>query len=332
MSELAIPVFDGALPAPGRVGAAVTSIGMSVPANVVHNAPISARLGVDDEWIEKRTGIRSRHIASVGERVEDLAVAAGRAALERAELDATELDLVLVATTGPDDVLPNVAPLVAHALGATRAGGMDVGAACTGFLSALALAAGQVEAGRARYVLVVGADIMSRFLDHDDRQTAMLFADGAGAVVVGATGGAGGIFPMSLGADGGEAELVCIPRSEGLIRMRGQETFRHAVARLSESTLEAVALAGLELDDVALFVYHQANTRILRAVGERLGLPAERVVDCIATYGNTSAATLPIALAVAEEEGRLRSGDRVLLGAFGAGLTWGAGVIEWGAS
>jgi 3-oxoacyl-[acyl-carrier-protein] synthase-3 len=181
-------------------------------------------------------------------------------------------------------------------------------------------------------VLVIGADVMSRFLDRDDRQTAMLFADGAGAVVVGATDGDGGIHPMSLGADGGGADLVCIPRAEAVIRMQGQETFRHAVARLSESTLEAVALAGLELDDVALFVYHQANTRILRAVGERLELPAERVVDCIATYGNTSAATLPIALAVAEGDGRLRPGDRVLLGAFGAGLTWGAGVIQWSTS
>jgi 3-oxoacyl-[acyl-carrier-protein] synthase-3 len=305
---------------------------MSVPANVVDNAPIAARLGLDDGWIERRTGIRSRHVAELGERVQDLAAQAGRAALERAAIEPADVDLVLVATTTPDDVLPNVAPLVADALGCVRAGGIDVGAACTGFVSALALAAGQVETGRMRNVLVIGADIMTRFLDHDDRQTAALFADGAGAVLVGATDGESRVAPMTLGADGGAAELICIAQDERQIRMAGQETFRHAVARLSESTVDAVALAGLTLDDIDLFVYHQANRRILRAVGERLDLPEERIVDCIATYGNTSAATLPIALAVAEEEGRLNRGDRVLLGAFGAGLTWGAGVIEWGAS
>jgi 3-oxoacyl-[acyl-carrier-protein] synthase-3 len=297
---------------------------------VVPNAPIADRLGVTDEWIVQRTGIHSRHVASEGERLSELAAQAGRVALERADTAAQEIDLVLVATTTADELLPNAAPLVAHALGATRAGAMDIGAACTGFLSALALACGQIEAGRARKVLVIGADAMFKITDHDDRRTAALFADGAGAVVVAACDGSGLIGPVTLGADGGiGAELIRVERDEALIRMQGQETFRHAVARLCEATLEATRLAGVELGEIDLFVYHQANGRILRAVGERLGLSADRVIDCIERYGNTSAATLPLALAVAEADGRLQPGLRVLLGAFGAGFTWGAAVIEW---
>lgn len=300
---------------------------------MVPNAPIAARLGVSDEWIVQRTGIHSRHVAAAGERLADLAAGAGRAALERAGVAAEDLDLILVATTTSDELLPNTAPLVAEALGASRAGAMDIGAACTGFLSALALASGQIEAGRARNVLVIGADVMTRITDHDDRRTAALFADGAGAAVVSEADGAGRIGPVTLGADGGVgAELIRVEREEALIRMQGQETFRHAVARLCEATLDATRLAGVGLRDIDLFVYHQANGRILRAVGERLELPADRVIDCIERYGNTSAATLPLALAVAEADGRLQPGHRVLLGAFGAGFTWGAAVIEWAAT
>jgi len=319
-----------ALPAASPRGAAVASVGTSLPLGVVPNAPIADRLGVSDEWIVQRTGIQSRHVAAPGERLADLAADAGRAALARAGVAAQDLDLVLVATTTADELLPNAAPLVAHALGASRAGAMDIGAACTGFLSALALACGQIEAGRARNVLVIGADTMSRITDHDDRRTAALFADGAGAVVVAEAQGTGLIGPVALGADGGVgAELIRVERDEALIRMQGQETFRHAVARLSQATLDATRLAGVGLHDIDLFVYHQANGRILRAVGERLQLPPERVIDCIECYGNTSAATLPLALAVAEADGRLQPGHRVLLGAFGAGFTWGAAVIEW---
>jgi 3-oxoacyl-[acyl-carrier-protein] synthase-3 len=207
---------------------------------------------------------------------------------------------------------------------------MDIGAACTGFLSALALAAGQIEAERARNVLVIGADLMSRITDHDDRRTAALFGDGAGAVLLRATAGPGRIGPVALGADASGAEFIRMDRGAAVVRMQGHETYREAVARLAEATVEAAALAAVDLDEIDLFVYHQANGRILRAVGERLRLPPERVVDCIADYGNTSAATLPLALAAAESDGRLRPGDRVLLAAFGAGFTWGAGVIEWG--
>jgi len=244
-------------------------------------------------------------------------------------IKAEQVDLVLVATTTPDEVMPNAAPLVAHELGAVRAGAFDIGAACTGFLSALAVGTGQIEAGRAQVVLVIGADFMSRILDPDDRTTAAVFADGAGAVVLQATGETGRIGPIVLGSDGAGADHIIVPREEGVIRMRGHETFREAVARLSLATVQAARAAGTRLDDIDLFVYHQANGRILTAVGERLGLPADRVVDCISQYGNTSAATLPLALAHVDEQGRLKPGYRVLLGAFGAGFTWGATVVEW---
>ncbi len=313
------------------VGTVVASVGVGVPSTIVPNAEISARLGVQEDWIVRRTGIRSRHIAQPQERLATHATDAARRALDRAGIAPAEVDMVLVATTTSDEILPNAAPLVAHALGAARAGAFDIGAACTGFLSALQVGASQVESGRARCVVVVGADFMSRITDPGDRSTAAVFADGAGAVVLCATAGSGCIGPVVLGADGAGADYIFVERKEELIRMRGHETFREAVARLSLVTLQAIHAADVGLEQIDLFVYHQANGRILAAVGERLELPSERVVDCIGEYGNTSAATLPLALAFSEREGRLNAGDRVLLGAFGAGFTWGATVIEWGA-
>jgi 3-oxoacyl-[acyl-carrier-protein] synthase III len=312
------------------VGAGIASVGVSLPGTVVTNDSISSRLGLADGWIERRTGIRERRIAEPEERLATHATRAAEEALAAAGTDPAELDLVLVATTTADEILPNAAPLVAHALGAERAGAFDVGAACTGFLSALSVGTAQIEAGRCKAVLVVGADLMSRITDPTDRSTAAVFADGAGAAVLTATAPPGRIGPIVLGADGGGAEHIFVERKQELIRMRGHETFKDAVARLSQSTLEAVQAAGTGLDEIDLFVYHQANGRILAAVGDRLGLPADRVVDCIGEYGNTSAATLPLALAYSEREGRLTAGDRVLLGAFGAGFTWGATVVEWG--
>jgi 3-oxoacyl-[acyl-carrier-protein] synthase-3 len=310
-------------------GAAVASVGVSLPARAVGNAEVAARLGVPDSWIERRTGIRERRFADPEERLADHATVAGARALERAGIDAHELDLVLVATTTSDELLPNSAPLVAHALGATRAGAFDVGAACTGFLSALATGCGQIECGRARSVLVIGADFMSRITDPGDRGTAAVFADGAGAAVL--QGSAEGrIGPIVLGADGSGGSHIIVERDNPVIQMAGHETFREAVARLSEATVDATDAAGIALREIDLFVYHQANGRILSAVGERLGLDPGRVVDCIGEYGNTSAATLPLALAYAEGAGRLQPGDLVLLGAFGAGFTWGATVVRWG--
>jgi 3-oxoacyl-[acyl-carrier-protein] synthase-3 len=303
---------------------------MAVPDTVVGNAQVAERAGVTDDWIVARTGVRERRHALPGERLSSLAAAAGREALERAAVHPAGIDLVLVATMAADELTPNAAPLVAHELGAEFAGAYDVGAACTGFLSALQLAAAQVESGRAGRVLVIGAEVLSRIVDPGDRGTAALFADGAGAAVVGPAGEeGGGIGPVVLGADGSGAEFIRADQRERLIHMKGHETFREAVRRLAGSTLEVAAMAGLRLDEVDLFVFHQANARILAAVAERLELDRDRVIDCIDRYGNTSSATIPIALAEALETDRLHSGDTVLLAAFGAGFTWGAGVLEW---
>jgi 3-oxoacyl-[acyl-carrier-protein] synthase III len=311
--------------------AAIASVAMAVPDNVVTNDAIAERAGVTEQWIIHRTGVRERRHVADGQRLQDLATAAGRAALDEAEVAPDEVDLVLVATVGADELLPNAAPLVALDLGAERAGTMDVGAACTGFLSGLSLAAAQIESGRCENVLVIGADVLSRFTDPTDRGTAALFADGAGAsLVTAARNGSGLIGHIALHADGAGGPSICTHGDDRIIHMQGHDTFKAAVHRLSESTLEAVEHAGLELDDIGLFVYHQANARILAAVGERLGLDRARVIDCIDRYGNTSSATLPIALADARERGMLEPGMNVVLAAFGAGFTWGAGVIQWG--
>jgi 3-oxoacyl-[acyl-carrier-protein] synthase-3 len=311
--------------------AAVAAVAACTPALVVPNGEIAARLGVSEEWIVARTGVRERRIAREGQRLSDLAAEAGRRALERADADPAGLDLLIVATVAGDELLPNTAPLVAQRLGAHGAGAFDVGAACTGFLSGLAIAGAQVESGQAERVLVVGADILSRLTDTADRATAALFADGAGAALVTPATGAGQIGPVVLRSDGSPVAAAAIRagHTERLIRMQGHDTFREAVRRLSEATLEATDRAGIALGEVDLFVYHQANARILAAVSERLGVDGDRVVDCIDRYGNTSSATIPIALAEAEAAGALWPGARVLLAAFGAGFTWGAGVIEW---
>ncbi len=312
---------------------AVLSVAAEVPAARVTTAELAERLGVSEEWIVSRTGIRERPVAAAGERLSDFAARAGQGALSRAGIDPSEVDLVLVATLTQDELMPNAAPIVAHAIGADRAGAIDLGAACTGFLSGLSLGAAQIETGRAECVLLIGADFTTRIVDWDDKRTAPLFGDGAGAVVLGPSDGElGGIGPIVLGADGSGAPAIQIAHGDRKLRMDGPEVYRHAVARMGEATLAAVEGAGLTLDEIDLFVYHQANGRILRALAEKLQLPSERVVDCIENLGNSSAATLPLGLLYAEREGRLRPGARVLLSAFGAGFTWGAGVIEWGGS
>jgi 3-oxoacyl-[acyl-carrier-protein] synthase III len=311
-------------------GSAVASLAIAAPATVAGNGPIAERLGVTERWIVTRTGVEERRVAAPEETLPDYAARAARGALERAEIDPEELDLVLVATMSHEQLTPSAAALVASRIGASRAGAIDVGAACSGFLSALALGTGQIESGRADNVLVIGADLMSRLIDHDDRSTAALFGDGAGAVLLSAAAGAGRIGPVLLRSDGARGDLVKAGRAEAVLRMAGHDTFRQAVDRLSETTLEAVAAAGCELIDVDLFVYHQANSRIIRAVGERLGLLADRVVDSVPKYGNTSAASIPLALAEAEHDGRLPDGSTVLIAAFGGGLTWGATVVQWG--
>jgi 3-oxoacyl-[acyl-carrier-protein] synthase-3 len=310
--------------------AAIASVEMVVPERVIGNDVVADWAGVTEQWIAHRTGVHERRYAGEGESVVTLATDAGRAALTAADLDASELDLVLVATLSPDEITPNAAPLVATELGAQRAGAMDVGAACTGFLSALSLASAQVEGGRADHVLVIGADFLSRFIDRTDKGTAALFADGAGAAVVApANGGGGSIGDIVLHCDGVGGPAIRASHEEQRIRMQGHDTFKAAVHRMSEATLEAAERSGVELEDIDLFVFHQANVRILRAVAEKLDIDESRVVDCIDRYGNTSSATLPIALVDARERGMLDPGDTVLLAAFGAGFTWGAGVVEW---
>jgi 3-oxoacyl-[acyl-carrier-protein] synthase-3 len=297
----------------------VAGLGAALPETVVTSDALAQRLGVEPEWILSRTGIEERRAAAPGERLEHLALRAARVALEEAGVTAAELDLVLVATCSPDELVAPAAAQVAHALGAS-CGAVDVGAACTGFLSGLSLAAGALESGRARRVLLIGAEVLSRLVDPGDRRTAALFGDGAGAVVLTS---AAAIGPVVLGSDGAQSSLLCLRREKGVVEMDGQAVFAHAVERM--------AGVARELDDggIDLYVFHQANARILKAITRRLELDPERVVNAIARHGNTSAASIPLALAAAREQGRLRPGHRVLLAAFGAGFTWGGTVITW---
>jgi 3-oxoacyl-[acyl-carrier-protein] synthase III len=311
--------------------AGIIGLGSALPENKVMSSEIAARLGVSEDWIERRTGIRERRYAEPRARVSDLAVRAGRTALRDAGVSASEIDLVLVATLAADEITPGTAPLAAHELGAVHAAAIDVGAACTGSIAALALATSWLEAGHGQHALVIGAEILTRFLDVNDRRTAPLFGDGAGAIVV-SVNAEGRLGPFVLGSDGSAAEAIRVTRARGVLEMEGHETFLQAVHRLSTCTREVVELGGLALEDIDLFVYHQANSRILAAVAERLELPPARVFDCIADFGNTSAASVPLALSEAARRGALQPGARVVLGAVGAGLTWGAAVATWGCS
>ncbi len=314
--------------APSRT-ATILGLGHFLPSEVIPNGPIAERIGVDHEWIVKRTGIHARRRAADNERTSDMAVFAARKALQDADVEPIDIDLVVVATMSADEITPNTAPLVAHELGCERAGAYDIGAACSGWLSGLNQAAGLIETGRAERILLIGAEKLTRLTDFDDKKTGMLFGDGAGAVVLGPSDEGGGIGPIDLSADGGLGDTIVATWEDGYIRMDGISTFKIAVKRLSESTVYAVAAAGLELDDIDLFVYHQANARIIRAVGERLDLDASKVADYIGQLGNTSAASVPLTLSLSREDGRLRPGMKVLLGAIGAGFTWGTGVMEW---
>ena len=321
---------NGSAFAPQRT-ASIIGLGHWSPAEVVPNSALAGRLGVDDAWIIKRTGVHTRRRAAPTERLSDMATWAARRALTDAGVEPYDIDLVLVATMSQDEITPNTAPLVAHELGAERAGAMDIGAACSGFLAALRLAAGQIETGRADRILVIGAEALTRLLDYDDAKTAHLFGDGAGAVVLGADG-AGAIGPIMLAADGGLGPAITCSYEDRVIKMDGHSTYQTAVKRLSEATVAAVARAGLELDEVDLFVYHQANGRIIKAVGDRLDLEPAKVADYVAHMANTSAASIPLTLSLLREDNRLRPGQKVLIAAIGAGFTWGAGIVEWGIS
>ncbi len=295
------------LGAPART-AGITGVGAALPERSVLNEELAAPLGVDPAWIEQRTGIRARRYAGTGEGVSELGVRAGEAALREAGIAAGELDLLLVATIAADDITPAAAPIIAHELGARRAAAIDVGAACSGAIAALALASGWIEAGHAEHALVIGAEVLSRFIDTSDRSTAPLFGDGAGAIALSGEA-AGRIGPFVLGSDGSAREAIRVTRERGVLEMDGHDTFLRAVYHLTTATREVLMRDGLGVEDIDLFVYHQANGRILAAVAERLGVPRERVFDCIGELGNTSAASVPLALDSAVRSGALQPGS-----------------------
>ena len=308
--------------------AGIIGFGRALPTNVVENGAIGERIGVEPAWIMKRTGISARRRTVDGEGLSDLAIEAGSRALAAARVNPSYVDAVLVATSSSDDVVPQAAPIVAGALGADRAMSWDVGLACTGFLAGLQQGAALIESGRANTVLLIGADILGRYTDHDDRQTAALFGDGAGAAVL-APGGPASLGPVVLGADA-QRELLYIDRTDSVVRMEGRLVYQQAVDHMERSCRQLLALAQLDIDDVDLVIAHQANGRIINAVRERFGLEPDRVADYVADLCNTSAASIPLALALAEEDGRLPTGGgHVLLTAFGAGFSWGAALLTF---
>jgi 3-oxoacyl-[acyl-carrier-protein] synthase-3 len=309
--------------------AGVFGIGSALPEHIVTNADFAAYLDTSDEWIQRRTGIKERRHLNGSRSLTDLAVEACHAALADAGREACEVDHVIVSTLTPDRLMPGLAPGIADLIGANGAGAIDVNAACSGFLYALDQAAALVESGRCKLVLVCAAEALSRITDRNDRGTAILFADGAAAVVVGGGDLALGCAPFVLRSDGIHADLLYASSDERLLRMEGQEVYRHAVARMVEATAEALVRARMTVDDVDLFVAHQANARIIETAARRLGVPEEKVVINVDIVANTSSASIPLALHQAEREGRLRPGATVALAAFGAGFVWGAGIMSW---
>ena len=327
-------------PRPGVVPVSIAGLGVYLPDRVVTNDDLAQVMDTSDEWIRTRTGIRQRHVAAPEQATSDLAALAARAALADAGMTPEDLSAIVVATTSPDHTVTASAPLVASLLKIT-APAMDVNAACSGFLYALRLAAGLLATGDGA-VLVIGAETLSRLYDPEDRGTAVLFGDGAGAVVL-VPDPEGALGPFVLGADGTDASMlwtaaggtrrpfdaeVLADRSHYLT-MRGGDVYRNAVARMTESSRAVLERSGLTIADVDLLVGHQANARILEAVGSRLGLDPDRSHLSLDRHGNTSAASIPLALDDARSQGRLTDGDTVLLTAFGAGLTWGACLLTW---
>jgi 3-oxoacyl-[acyl-carrier-protein] synthase III len=309
--------------------AGIFGVGAALPEEVVANAAFVKRLDTSDDWIVRRTGIRERRWLNGARSLADLAANACAAALDDAGREASTVDRVIVSTITPDRLTPGLAPEVAALIGARGAGASDVNAACAGFLAALEQAAALIESERAGVVLVCGAEALSRITDMDDRATAILFVDGAGAVVVARGELDVGCAAFELGSDGIHADLLYAEADERLLRMEGREVYRHAVRRMVEATEAALARCRLTASDLDLFVAHQANARIVEAAADELGLPRERVALNVDHVANTSSASIPLALWEAERAGALRAGDRVGLAAFGAGFVWGAGVVSW---
>lgn len=323
--------------------AVITGWGFHVPPKVIANRDLEAMVDTTDAWIVARTGIRERHVVEGDQVTSTMATEAAREALARAGVGGADLDAIIVATTSPDYLLPTAACLVQDRLGAKRAAVFDLAAACAGFIYGLAVARGLVASGEARRILLVGAETISRFIDWTDRATCVLFGDGAGAVVIEASQDPAGIRSAVLRGDGAQWRHLRLEGGGALsppsreaadpssyyVRMNGREVFRLAVPAMAEAAREALARAGLGLADVDLFVPHQANARIIEAVAKRLGLDRSKVFMDIDRYGNTSAASIPIALCDAVAQGRVRRGDTLVFAAFGGGMTWGAAVVDW---
>lgn len=320
----------------------ILGTGSHAPKQVLTNADLENMVETSDSWIVERTGIRERRLAAPGEACSDLGVLAAQQALADANVQAAQLDLILVATCTGDSPLPSTASLIQHRLGAVKAAACDISAACCGFVYGLSVADAFVRTGH-KYVLVIGSEVMSSITDWTDRNTCVLFGDGAGAVVVGPTEEDRGLLSLHLHADGRFSDLICVPGggsslppsekvlAERLhcVKMRGNETFKIAVKTMEEAIREAVAAHRLGIDDIDCLIPHQANIRILRAVGQRVGLPLDRIMINVDRYGNTSAASIPLALDEAAKNGTIQEGNLVVMAAFGAGLTWASGVMRW---
>ncbi len=316
----------------------MTAVGSYLPANVVSNEALSRRVDTDDAWIRRRTGIGQRHIVADGETTADLATAAATAALANGGLDATDIDLIIVATTTPDNTFPSTATKVQHMIGAKGAIAFDVQAVCAGFVYALDIAEAMLQGGRGRRALVIGAESFSKLLDWQDRTTCVLFGDGAGAAVLELVDDAPdwGIRSSVLHADGAYRDILYVDGGPsatgdvGHVRMEGKEVFRHAVEKLAAVMDEALDAAGLCAADIDWLVPHQANVRIIDAMQKKMDLPNDRVVRTVEQHANTSAASIPLALASAVGDGRIGNGDMVAMEAIGGGLVWGAALVKFG--
>ncbi len=318
--------------------ATITGWGRCIPPGVLANSDLETVMDTSDDWISSRTGIKERRITHT--ETSDMAAVAGFQALAAAGLEPADIDLLLLATCTPDRMIPSAASFVQSKLGAVNAAAMDLNAACSGFVYALGLANGMVATGSAQRVLIIGAEKLSTILDIEDRSTAVLFGDGAGAVVLEAATGDDGVLSLNMGTDGTLARSLTVPgfgteqlgpiREQFSLYMDGAEIFRNAVTQMGEAAAKAIQDAGLELDDIDLMIPHQANTRIIDATARRLRMPSEKVFVNIASYGNTSAASIPIALSEALEMGRIAPGDNLVMVAFGGGLTWGAACLRFG--
>jgi len=325
---------------PPLTRAVVIGVGHYLPARVVPNAEFAATLDTSDEWIVSRSGIERRHFAAEGETTSHLAAHAARAALAQAGIGADSLDAILVATSTPDLTFPSVATMVQAQIGASRAFGFDLQAVCAGFVFALAQAQALIAAGTARRIMVIGAETFSRIMDWTDRSTCVLFGDGAGALILEAQPGTGaasdrGILSADLHSDGTYREMLYVDGgvsttgTAGKLRMQGNALFRQAVEKLAETATEALAKAGVSADQVDWVVPHQANIRIIQGTAKKLGLSMDRVIVTVQDHGNTSAASIPLALSVGVAEGRIKRGDLIVTEAIGGGLAWGAVVLRW---